>query len=388
MADEHVEHVRGDLNDLVAASSIRRVRMIAWRDLDDPEAGGSELHAHRVAARWASAGLDVSMRTSRVAGATAEVMREGYRSIRKGGRYAVFPEVISEGVRAGAPEGSALVEIWNGMPFFSPIWFKGPRIVFLHHVHAEMWDMVLSKGLARLGNALESRVAPPRYRSTTIVTLSESSRDEIIELLRMDPAMVHVVPPGIEPRFSPGPGRASNPHVVAVGRLVPVKQFDRLIRDLVVVKAQVPELTASILGEGYDRGALEELRSSLGADEWLAMPGRVSDEEQVDEYRRAWLVASSSAREGWGMTLTEAAACGTPSVASDIAGHRDAVQGGRSGLLVDPDSSLAETITAVLTDASRRRQLEDGALSYAKTLTWERTATRAFGFLDAAARQR
>jgi glycosyltransferase involved in cell wall biosynthesis len=274
------------------------------------------------------------------------------------------------------------------MPFFSPVWFKGPRIVFLHHVHAEMWKMVLSKGLAQLGNALESRIAPPRYRSTTIVTLSESSRDEIVELLRMDPSKVHVVPPGIEPRFTPGPGRSTTPHIVAVGRLVPVKQFDRLIRDLAVVKSQVPNLTASILGEGYDRGSLEYLRSSLGADDWLAMPGRVSDVQQVAEYRKAWLVASSSAREGWGMTLTEAASCGTPSVASDIAGHRDAVRRDRSGLLVDSRSSLAEAMTSVITDDALRSSLEAGALDYARTLTWERTATQAFGYLNDAALQR
>ncbi len=64
-------------------------------------------------------------------------------------------------------------------------------------------------------------------------------------------------------------------------------------------------------------------------------PGHVSDEELLDLYRSAWVVASASAREGWGMTITEAGACGTPAVATRIAGHTDAVVHEHSGLLVD-----------------------------------------------------
>ena len=174
--------------------------------------------------------------------------------------------------------------------------------------------------------------------------------------------------------------------MVAVGRLVPVKRYDVLIRELAQVKRQVPTLTAAILGEGYERGELEELRSSLGADDWLSLPGRVSDAEQLDAYRRAWLVSSSSLREGWGMTLTEAAACGTPAVATDIAGHRDSVQRGRSGLLVPDGEPMAEVIATLLLDDERRSELAEGALSYASSLTWERTATEAFRLLDASDR--
>jgi glycosyltransferase involved in cell wall biosynthesis len=154
-----------------------------------------------------------------------------------------------------------------------------------------------------------------------------------------------------------------------------------------VVKQSVPTLTASILGEGYGRVELETLRDSLGATEWLTMPGRVSDEVQVAEYRRSWLVTSASAREGWGMTLTEAAACGTPSVATDIAGHRDSVIDGSSGILVDPTKSLAPTIVSVLTDGDLRERLSRGATDYAGTLTWERTADDTFGLLAQSPRE-
>ncbi len=133
-----------------------------------------------------------------------------------------------------------------------------------------------------------------------------------------------------------------------------------------------------IIGEGYERPRLEALRDELGADRLgAACPGRVDDDELVAWYRRAWVVASSSQREGWGMTLTEAAACGTPAVATDIAGHADAVLDGESGLLVDDVDDLAGALGRVLGDEVLRSRLSKGALDRARWFTWDATARRA-----------
>jgi glycosyltransferase involved in cell wall biosynthesis len=276
------------------------------------------------------------------------------------------------------------------MPFFSPLWYRGPRVIFLHHVHADMWDMVLPPTLARMGNAVERRMAPPLYRGSRIVTLSESSKAEIIELLGLDGGRVTVAPPGIDARYSPGGTRSATPLVVAVGRLVPVKRFDLLLRALVEAKATRPDLRAVIIGEGYERPALESLRAELGAEGWIELPGRVSDEELISWYRQAWVVASSSQREGWGMTLTEASACGTPAVATAIAGHADAVMHGESGLLVDRPEDLGQALARVLSDDVLRNRLAKGALHRARWFTWPATARRALEALaqEATARPR
>ncbi len=363
------------LGAMAREAGLRRIHFVAWRDLDDPEAGGSELHAHRIASLWAAAGIDVTFRTSAVPGQSAATIREGYGVERRSGRYAVFPGAAWEGLRAGHRPGEGLVEVWNGMPFFSPLWYRGPRIVFLHHVHAEMWRMVLPGWMARVGELIEKRIAPPFYRDTRIVTLSASSRDEIVEQLRLPADHVSVTAPGVEARFAPGAQRSPTPLVVAVGRLVPVKRFDLLVEALAQARVARPDLRAVIIGEGYERPALEALRRRLGAEEWLSLPGRLSDDEVVSWYRQAWVVASTSLREGWGMTLTEAGACGTPSVATDIAGHRDAVLDGRTGLLVgDRVSSIAGALGEVLDDETLRARLGRGALERARWFTWDAAA--------------
>ncbi len=366
------------LSSIAAEAGLRRIHFVAWRDLDDPEAGGSELHAHKIASLWAAAGLDITFRTSAVPGAPEDLTRDGYRVLRRSGRYAVFPGAAWEGVRMGHRPGDALVEIWNGMPFLSPLWYRGPRLVFLHHVHAEMWGMVrLPPVLARMGDTMERKIAPRFYRSSRIMTLSDSSRTEIVEMLGLDADRVTVAPPGVDALYSPGGQRSPTPLVVAVGRLVPVKRFDALLRALARVKRDQPDLQAVVIGEGYARPALEALRDELGASEWVHMPGRVGDAELVSWYRRAWVVASVSRREGWGMTLTEAAACGTPAVATAIAGHADAVLDGESGILVEDVGEFAAALGRVLGDEVLRSRLSKGALTRARWFSWDATACRA-----------
>jgi len=383
-----IDTVGDDLADIAAEVGLRRVHFVAWRDLDDPEAGGSELHAHRVASRWADAGLDVTFRTSAVPSGPDGIQRGGYHAVRRSGRYRVFPDVAWEGIRHRHRPGEGLVEVWNGMPFFSPLWYRGPRVVFLHHVHAEMWRMVLPGWLARAGEVVESRVAPPLYRRSRVVTLSESSRQEIVGLLGLSEARVSVAAPGIERRFTPGGERSATPLVVAVGRLVPVKRFDLLIESLVRTRDKVPDLRAVIVGEGYERPALEALRRRYRAEDWLELPGHLTERQVVACYQRAWVVASTSLREGWGMTLTEAAACGTPAVATDIAGHRDAVVDGRTGLLVDDTADdVAGALADVLLDPDLRTRLGRGALERARWFTWDATARATLEALAAEARR-
>jgi glycosyltransferase involved in cell wall biosynthesis len=375
-------HPAEQLAVLAANGGLRHVEIVAWRDPDHPEAGGSEVHAIRIAERWAAAGIDVQLTTSRAPGAPRRAERAGVRIWRPAGRYLIFPTVAGARLARHGRGADGVVEIWNGMPFFSPLWAPHPRVVFLHHVHDGMWDMVLPPRLARVGKLMERRLAPPLYSGTSVVTLSQSSRRTIIDTLGLRPSQVSVVPPGVDGRFCPGTGREKTPLVVAVGRLVSYKRFDALVDVLARVRARHPTLQAVIAGEGSERTRLEALVSAHDAQDWLQLPGHVTDDDLLALYRRAWVVASTSAYEGWGLTITEAAACGTPAIASRIDGHLDAIVDGESGLLADPGPEMEAALDMVIGNQIVRRRLQVGARERVRSLTWDRTA---LGTLEALA---
>ena len=376
------------LEEIATAAGLKTVDVVAWRDYDDEEAGGSERHAHLIMGAWAAAGVEVRMTTSTAPGAPPHITRAGYRVTRRTGRYSIFPRAIASGVVGRLGRGDGLVEIWNGMPFLSPLWARCPRVVLLHHVHGEMWKMVLPRGLAQVGHAVEHTLAPPVYRRSRIVTLSPSSKQEIVDQLGIPASQVTVCPPGVEPRFSPGTACSEAPLVAAVGRLVPVKRYQLLIEVLLGLKPRIPELQAVIAGEGYERPMLEAMIRTAGAESWISLPGYLDDAGLVDLYRRSWVVASTSLREGWGMTVTEAGACGTPSVVSRISGHRDAVVDGQSGLLVDTLDEMGSSLHSVLTDDILRKRLALGAVDFSSRFSWDATARGTLATLAAEAMRR
>ena len=350
---------------------VRRVHVLAWRDLDDADAGGSEVHADEVMRRWADLGLDVLHRTSFAPGLSHEATRNGYRVVRRGSRYTVFARTVAAELTGRMGPYDALVEIWNGVPWFSPIWCRRPHVTVLHHIHGPMWDQMLPGPLGPLGRVLESRIAPPFYRGGLTVTGASSSREEMLEL-GFRPDRVIAVPYGVDDRFSPGGTRTPQPSVVAVGRLAPVKRFDRVIDAVVHARRTVPELTATIVGQGPLADELRRRIDAAHADGFIRLAGRIDDAELIDLYRSSWLVVSGSIAEGWGLSLTEAAGCGTPALATDIPGHRNSVLHDESGLLVDP-RDLGSAMASLLSDRARLDRLGDGARRWGRSLTWEQS---------------
>ena len=153
-------------------------------------------------------------------------------------------------------------------------------------------------------------------------------------------------PPASTLASSPAASASAEPLVVAVGRLVPVKHFDVLIRTMREVRGQIPDARLDHRRRGLRAaGSWTPWSASSTPRTGSTFAGRVDDDGLVDLYRRAWVVASASSHEGWGMTLTEAAACGTPAVATRISGHLDAVEEGVGGLLADDERELVEHLT-------------------------------------------
>ena len=135
-------------------AGVRRLHVLAWRDLDDPDAGGSEVHADEFMRRWAAAGLDIVHRTSAAVGLPATDRRNGYGVIRRGSRYSVFPRTaVSELTRSHGSLRRAGRDLERRAVVLARVVPPAPHLTVLHHVHGPMWDQIMPRPLAGAGRA-------------------------------------------------------------------------------------------------------------------------------------------------------------------------------------------------------------------------------------------
>jgi glycosyltransferase involved in cell wall biosynthesis len=161
-----------------------------------------------------------------------------------------------------------------------------------------------------------------------------------------------------------------------MGRLKRYKGIDLAIRALAVARQELPELTLDIAGNGDARPELEGLARELGLQQAVRFHGFVTEEEKIRLLRSTWANVFPSPKEGWGITVVEAAACGTPSIASDSPGLRDSVRHGQSGFLVPHGdvAALATRMTELAGDPALVARLGLAGRRFAEQLTWDAAA--------------
>jgi glycosyltransferase involved in cell wall biosynthesis len=188
---------------------------------------------------------------------------------------------------------------------------------------------------------------------------------------------VVVVPPGIdETAYRRGPLTGRPPLVLWIGRLEHYKRADVMVEAFVEIRRRVPEARLAIIGAGQARGALERLVRERGLRESVEFTGYISDERKIEYLQRAALLVNTSVKEGFGLTVIEANACGAATVSTDVPGLRDSVRDGETGVLVpfDDVDALARAAIRVLTDDAFRTRLVTNGVAWAATFSWERAA--------------
>jgi phosphatidylinositol alpha-1,6-mannosyltransferase len=204
-----------------------------------------------------------------------------------------------------------------------------------------------------------------------------------------------VVPNGCDPeRYRPADGSAvrtklglgERPTLLTLGRLVPRKGVDTVLRALPAIQAAVPEVVYLVGGAGPDEARLKALASELGLDGCVRFLGRVPDDELLATYGAAdlFVLAAREERpdvEGFGLVYLEANACGKAVVGTTSGGVPDAVVPGKTGLLVAPDDALAfaRAVIELLSDPARARAMgEAGRVRVQREATWDRVASTLF----------
>jgi glycosyltransferase involved in cell wall biosynthesis len=343
-----------------------RIAIFNWRCFRHPQAGGSELYLCEQARRWAAQGNEVVWFTSRPSGTLREELHDGIRFVRTGGIYTVYLFAALNYFRQS--KADVIIDVENGIPFFTPIYARIPVVLLIYHIHTDVWAREASWLTAKVGSWMERKVMPVVYRHKQIVTISPSS-EVMIDRLFGKHRPILLVYSGFSDELIPGE-KSERPEIVYLGRLRKYKSVDVLLRAM--HRLSDLSLTLRLAGQGEDELRLRELAASLGLTN-VIFQGYVDDDEKLKLFQRAWVVVNPSRMEGWGITNIEANACGTPVVGADVPGIRDSISPGQSGLLVPhgDDKALADAIRELIEDEARRNEMRHTAREWAERFSWQ-----------------
>ena len=338
-----------------------RILFVAWKDQANPDAGGSEVVVDELAQGLMERGHEVAL----VAG--GPVGQRPYRVVGNGGRYSQYLTAPYRYAREFR-DYDLVVDVVNGMPFFSPLWRRGPRVCMLFHVHGEQWDRYFPPLVARTFRRVESQGVPLVYRHTRFVTISRSTGTDL-EALGIPGEAITVMDLGATVASTDGPVlRSDEPQFLYLGRMATNKRIDLLLEHW----RRVRPLTGGTLvlaGDGPDRERIAaEVRR--GDHAGVVVVGRVSEHRKAELLKSSWLLLHPAEREGWGLTIVEAAQCATPAVAYDVAGVRDAIVDGVTGLLARDDDAFVGAWVELAADADRRAELGRKAQERARGFSW------------------
>ncbi len=370
----------------------RRVLILNWRDIAHPKAGGAERVTHEIARRWVAWGYRVTLFSAAFPGSSAEEDVDGVRVVRRGSQTTVHWEAYRYYRGQHRDAFDVIIDEVNTIPFFAPLYARCPVVMFSHQLAREVWRYEAPFPLNALGYVAEPLYLQA-YRRVPIMTVSRSTRNDLRQLglqgpCRVIPEAIDTRAPAVLPDVASKEDRLT---LVFVGRVVPSKRVDHLIRALALVRRSgcrgATQARLWVIGawDGAYRRTLDQLVSTLGLRADVTFFGHVDEATKERLLARAQVFVMASVREGWGLAVTEANALGTPAVVYDVPGLRDSTIDEQTGVVCrrNTPSDMAAAIVALQAESERYLRLRRQAWAMAKQLNWDQTARAAWEAVEA-----
>ena len=358
-----------------------RILVVNWNDRENPHAGGAEIHLHELFGRIALWGHEIHLFASGWPGCTTRAVVDGLEVTRVGGRHS-FAVHGRGAVRhaLGQTRFDVVVEDINKIPLFLPTLTALPFVAIVPHLFGTTaFATPVPTGKCNWVGTNPGNAGAIYWRPLLLSSASEI-RQAYVRLAKER----H---PGVDSRaYRPDPAtpRATRPTFLYLGRLKRYKGVEFAIRALAAARTARPDMTLDICGQGDDRARLERLAVEHRVSDAVRFLGYVSEDEKRRLLRRAWAVVFPSPKEGWGITNVEAAASGTPALASDSPGLRESVQDGVTGYLVPHGDvqALADRMLALAADPALVDRLGRAARMFAEGLSWDSAARATLSHIE------
>ncbi len=356
-----------------------RILLINWQDIKNPLGGGAEVHMHEIFKRIVKMGHEVTLLCCKFDGAPALEYVDGIKVIRVGSRDTFNFRVSNEYCKLLQDElFDIVIDDINKIPFYTPIFVRKPLLAISHHFFGK--SIFREAGYVKGSYVyLAEKMVDRVYKKTPFVVVSQSTLDEFLKR-GFNKSNFSIVQNAITPEDFPMKvmPKYDVPTVTYFGRLKKYKSVDHLFRAFAIVAEKMPTAELHILGKGDFMPQLKKLAEELKISDKTKFFGYITEEEKIIYLGLSHCVVNTSMKEGWGITNIEANACGTPVVSADVPGLRDSISNNVSGLLYEYGNilQLAERISSVFSCKDLRNRLSEGAVSWAKTFSWDKSAVQ------------
>ena len=354
-----------------------KILLFNWKDMKHPWAGGAELNAYKTAKGLIKLGHEVTWFTGGADGLGKYDVYDGIKIVRRGSRYTVYIWAFLYYLFKFKGKYDFIIDVENGVPFFTPLFSFKPKICIVHHVHLDVFKKELPFGIHFVPYVLEKYFMPLFYRNVEFVAVSDVTKREMVERLKIPFSKITVIHNGQDTtKFKPPKKFDDKKIILYFGRIMDYKRVDLLVKVFKKVLVEVSNASLHIAGSGPGLDRVKQVAKNLNVP--VKFYGFYPEEKKPGLFRKATVFVNPSSREGWGLTVIEANASGVPSIAFKVPGLTEAIRDNETGFLVeDGNLDLAvDKIVEVLNNKKLRRKLSKNSVKWASGFTWENTTRK------------
>jgi glycosyltransferase involved in cell wall biosynthesis len=324
---------------------------------------------------WVRAGHEVTWLTASYPGAKKESTVESVKFVRRWGSNTVYLYAPLYLI-ANARFFDVIIDEVHGFPFFSPLFTRKPVVVFIHEIAGEIWDYMFPFPKNVIGKILEWLYFR-LYRHCLFWTDAPSTVSELVQRGIPSAQCTAISCPLIKRSTFNGRRfkKEKNPTFIFVSRVVRMKGIEEIIKAFSFIVQTDHTAKLWIVGSG-EPGYINELKrmmSEYGIMDHVTLFGNISDKRKFELMSRAHLLLHASVKEGWGLVVLEAASVGTPAIVYNVAGLKDVVHDGKTGLVIKDSSpqSMAKEAVRLTGDRRRYNQYQQNGYIWVRSLHWK-----------------
>lgn len=362
-----------------------RILILNWRDPKNPKSGGAEAVTMEHAKHWIKKGNSVTWFTSRFQFSQEKEIINGVRIIRKGSYLSVFLYAPFYYFKNRKNFDIVIDEI-HGIPFFTPLYVRKPRVAFIHEIAKEIWDYMYPFPLNIFGKIIEPFYLL-LYKNENFWVPARSACDELINIgVKKENITIILCGLNQRPLKKIFKNKEEYPTFIFVSRVVKMKGIEDIIESFRILQKKLDNSQLWIVGSG-NKLYLEHLKervNKLSLQNKVTFFGYVSDKKKMELLKRAHLLLHASIKEGWGLVVIEAASQSTPAVVYNVAGLRDSVKNNKTGIVLNRNEpeAMAEASFELLGDKRRYETMQESCLSWAGSLKWESSTKQSSELLE------